>query len=45
LQGRQQETLRSLIMVDVLQRVTVGKESTASAVTWGAGQIRDAIKA
>ena len=35
----------SLIMADVVQRVTVGKESTQSAVTWGAGQIRDAIKA
>jgi ABC-type glycerol-3-phosphate transport system substrate-binding protein len=34
----------SLILADVVQRVVVGKESTQSAVTWGAGQIRDIMK-
>jgi len=34
----------SNFLVEVLQRVTVGKESTQSAVTWGAGQIRDIMK-
>jgi multiple sugar transport system substrate-binding protein len=31
----------SNFLIDVLQKVTVGKESTQSAVTWGAQQIRD----
>ena len=34
----------SLVMTDVMQRVIVGKEATKSAVTWGAGQIRDIMK-
>jgi hypothetical protein len=34
----------SLIMTDVMQQVIVGKEATKSAVTWGAGQIRDIMK-
>jgi len=34
----------SLFLADVVQKVVVGKESTASAVTWGAQQIRDIMK-
>ncbi|HEY8837553.1 MAG TPA: extracellular solute-binding protein [Dehalococcoidia bacterium] len=34
----------SLFLADVVQKVVIGKESTASAVTWGAGQIRDIMK-
>jgi len=35
----------SLFYADVVQKVVVGKESTQSAVTWGARQIRDIMKA
>jgi multiple sugar transport system substrate-binding protein len=34
----------SLILADIVQKVTVGKESTASAVTAGANAIRDIMK-
>ncbi len=34
----------SLFIADVVQKVTVGKESTQSAVTFGAQQIRDIMK-
>jgi len=34
----------ALILADVIQRVVIGKESAQSAVTWGAGQIRDIMK-
>jgi hypothetical protein len=34
----------SLILADVMQKVVVGKESTQSAVTSGAQQIRDIMK-
>ena len=35
----------SLWYVDVVQKVVIGKESTQSAVTYGAQQIRDIMKA
>lgn len=34
----------SLIVTDVVQRVLVGKESTRSAVSWGAQQIKEAMR-
>jgi len=34
----------SLILADIVQKVTIGKESTASAVTAGANAIRDIMK-
>jgi len=34
----------SLVLADIIQKVAVGKESTQSAVTFGAQQIRDIMK-